>query len=369
MTENFISTVVIGAGVVGLAIARKFAQSNEDVLVVEEQSTFGTITSTRNSGVIHAGIYYDKGSLKSKLCPIGNRLLYEYCEKHKIPHINTGKFIVASNNSESKDLQEILNQSKDCGVAGIKLVSNDFVKNKEPLIECTEALYVPSTGIVDQNALMRSYLGEIEDKGCSISFNSKFLTSEIINGKFKSKILSEDEEIEISSNNLINAAGLYAQEVSKKIKSLNQETIPEIYYAKGNYFNTGKNLNIKHLIYPVPNEASLGLHLGLDLGMQVRFGPDVEWIDEINYDVNDSRLDIFYKGIQKYLPSIDKSMLKPGYSGIRPKLKNKGEGKSDFLIQSSKVHNINNLINLYGIDSPGLTSSLSIANYVYDLLH
>ena len=369
MTENFIDTVVIGAGVVGLAIARKFALSNKDVLVVEEQSTFGTITSTRNSGVIHAGVYYDKDSLKSKLCPVGNRLLYDYCDQHKIPHINTGKFIVSSSADESKELQKIIDQSEESEIEGIRFVSKEYVRSKEPLIECTEALYVPSTGIIDQNALMRSYLGEIEENSGSIAFNSKFLRSEIVNGCYLSKILSEGEEIEIRSNILINAAGLYAQGISKRIESLDQETIPKIYYAKGNYFDTGRNLNIKHLVYPVPNEASLGLHLGLDLGMQVRFGPDVEWINEINYDVNNDRLDIFYKGIQKYLPSIDRSILKPGYSGIRPKLKNKGEGKSDFLIQGPQEHNVNNLVNLYGIESPGLTSSLSIANYVYDLLH
>ena len=369
MTENYIDTLVIGAGVVGLAIARKFVLSKKDVLLVEEQSTFGTITSTRNSGVIHAGVYYEKDSLKSKLCSIGNRLLYDYCKQYRIPHINTGKFIVSSGTDESKELHKILNQSKETGVEGVKFVSRDYLKSKEPLIECAEALYVPSTGIVDQNALMRSYLGEIEDNGGSIALNSKFLRSEIVDGSFVSKILSEGEEIEIKSNTLINAAGLYAQAISKKIASLGEETIPRIYFAKGNYFDTGKNFNIKHLIYPVPNEASLGLHLGLDLGMQVRFGPDVEWINTINYDVNDDRLDIFYKGIQKYFPSIKRSMLKPGYSGIRPKLKNKGEGKSDFLIQGPKEHNVHNLVNLYGIESPGLTSSLSIADYVYDLLH
>ena len=369
MSENFIDTVVIGAGVVGLAIARKFALRKKDVLVIEEQSTFGTITSTRNSGVIHAGVYYDKGSLKSKLCPVGNRLLYDYCERHKIPHINTGKFIVSSSNDESKELQKIIDQSKESEIKGIRFVSKEHVKSKEPLIECTEALYVPSTGIIDQNALMRSYLGEIEENGGSVAFNSKFLRSETVSGCFVSKILSESEEINIKSNTIINAAGLYAQDIAKGIESLDEETIPKIYFAKGNYFDTGKNLNIKHLIYPVPDEASLGLHLGLDLGMQVRFGPDVEWINTINYDVNSDRLDFFYKGIQKYLPSIKRSMLKPGYSGIRPKLKNKGEGKSDFLIQGPKEHSVNNLVNLYGIESPGLTSSLSIANYVYDLLH
>ena len=190
MSENFIDTVVIGAGVVGLAIARKFALSKKDVLVLEEQSTFGTITSTRNSGVIHAGVYYDNGSLKSKLCQVGNRLLYDYSEKHNIPHINTGKFIVSSSTDESKELQKIVDQSEESGVEGIRFVSKEYVKSKEPLIECSEALYVPSTGIIDQNALMRSYLGEIEDNSGSIAFNSKFLRSEVVNGCYLSKILS-----------------------------------------------------------------------------------------------------------------------------------------------------------------------------------
>ena len=369
MTENYIDTVVIGAGVVGLAVARKFALSKKDVLVVEEQSTFGTITSTRNSGVIHAGIYYDKDSLKAKLCPIGNRLIYEYCERHKIPYINTGKFVVSTNVDETQELQRIYDQSGESEVEGVKLVSKDYVQKKESLISCVEALHVPSTGIVDQSALMRSYLGEIENNGGSIAFNSSFQKSEIINGSFLSKILSGSEEIEIKSNTLINAAGLQAQDVSKRIISLDQGTIPKTYFVKGNYFDTGKNFNIKHLVYPVPNEVSLGLHLGLDMGMQVRFGPDVEWVDEINYDVDINRLDLFYEGIQKYFPSIEKSILKPAYSGIRPRLKNKGEGKSDFLIQGPNDHKVNNLINLYGIESPGLTSSLSIADYVYSLLH
>ena len=358
MSENFTDTLVIGAGVVGLAVARKLALKNKDVLLVEEQSTFGTITSTRNSGVIHAGVYYDKDSLKSKLCPIGNRLLYDYCEKHKIPHINTGKFIVSSNFNESEELQKILDQSKDSEVEGIRFVSKEFVRDKEPLIECTDALYVPSTGIVDQTALMRSYLGEIEENKGSIAFNSKFIKSEIVNDIFISTISSGSELIEIRSNTLINAAGLNAEDISKKIEPLDKNSIPKIFYAKGNYFDTGKDFNIKHLIYPVPNDASLGLHLGLDLGMQVRFGPDVEWIDQIDYEVNINRLDFFYEGIKKYFPSLDKAILKPGYAGIRPKLKNQGEGKSDFMIQETKEHNIKNLVNLYGIDSPGLTLNI-----------
>ena len=202
----------------------------------------------------------------------------------------------------------------------------------------------------------------------SIAYNSKFIKSELKNNLHVSTILNEDHEIKIESSILINAAGLYAEEVAKSISALDDTLIPKTFFAKGNYFETSKDLNIRHLIYPIPNEASLGLHLGLDIGMQVRFGPDVEWINEINYDVDENRLESFYNDIRKYIPSFDKSLLKKGYSGVRPKLKNIGEGKSDFMIQGEEVHNTRNLINLFGIESPGLTSSLVLGEHIVELV-
>jgi len=202
----------------------------------------------------------------------------------------------------------------------------------------------------------------------TIAYNSKFIKSELKNNKHISTILNEDNEIKIESSILINAAGLYAEEVAKSISALDNTLIPKTFFAKGNYFETSKDLNIRHLIYPIPNEASLGLHLGLDIGMQVRFGPDVEWIDAINYDVDENRLDSFYNDIRKYIPTFDKSLLKKGYSGVRPKLKNCGEGKSDFMIQGEEVHNTRNLINLFGIESPGLTSSLVLGEHILELV-
>ena len=360
--------VIIGAGVVGLAIGRKLSIEGKSVAVIEEQDTFGTITSSRNSGVIHAGVYYDKGSLKAKFCPDGNRRIYEYCEKYNVPYLNTGKFIVATSNDEIEKLISIYEKAIDAGVEGIKRVTKDYVNEHEPLVDCVEALYVPTTGIVDQNALMRSYIGEIEESGSNVIFKSQFIKATRSENAFEIGIVASGEETKIKSGILINASGIYAEKNAKKLDFLDNSFIPKTYLAKGNYFETGKDLKIRHLIYPIPNEASLGLHLGLDLGMQVRFGPDVEWVNEIDYKVNPNRLDDFYNDIKKYLPKFDKSLLKPGYSGIRPKLKNKGEGKSDFLIQGNKDHSIKGLVNLFGIESPGLTSSLVIADYVFELI-
>jgi len=368
MTENIYDAVIIGAGVIGLAISRKLAQEGKDVLIIEEQGQIGSVTSSRNSGVIHAGVYYDKDSLKAKFCPDGNRRMYEYCESRSVPHLNTGKFIVATSNNEIEKLEVIYNQAKSAGVIDIEKVSGNHVSNVEPLVKCVEGLYVPSSGIVDTSALMRSYLGDIEDNGGMVSYNTFLKCADLSDNLFKIIVTQNNEEIEINSHILINASGIFAEKVANNFLFLDKSNIPKTYFAKGNYFETGKNLGIKHLIYPVPNEASLGLHLGLDMGMTVRFGPDVEWTDEINYTVDVDREEMFYNDIVKYIPSIDRSLLKPGYSGIRPKLKNQGEGKSDFKIDCVKQHGIDNLINLFGMESPGLTSSLVIADYVCELV-
>ena len=363
MTENYIDTVVIGAGVVGLAVARKFALSKKDVLVVEEQSTFGTITSTRNSGVIHAGIYYDKDSLKAKLCPIGNRLIYEYCERHKIPYINTGKFVVSTNVDETQELQRIYDQSGESEVEGVKFVSKDYVQKKESLISCVEALHVPSTGIVDQSALMRSYLGEIENNGGSIAFNSKFLRSAIVNGCYVSKILSDGEEIEIKSNTLINAAGLWSDKVSLML-GINKL---KIHYCKGEYYKTNKYRNINCLIYPLPSEISLGTHVAIQLNGDVLFGPNAYYVNDINYSIDDSNKNDFLNNINKYM-DIGSEDIWPDFCGIRPKLQAEGKPFEDFYIKNEADQGITNFINLLGIDSPGLTSSLAIAEFVEDII-
>ena len=369
MTNIIYDAVILGAGVIGLAISRKLALEGKEVLIVEEQGQIGAVTSSRNSGVIHAGVYYDKNSLKAKFCPEGNRRMYDYCNSRSIPHINTGKFIVATSNNEIQKLENIYSQAKDAGVINIEKVSGDNVSKREPLIKCIEGLYVSSSGIVDTSALMRSYLGDVEDKGGMVTYNTHFEQADVANDLFKIIVTQNNEKIEINSRILINAAGIYAETVANNFLFLEKSNIPKTYFAKGNYFETSKNLGIKHLIYPVPNEASLGLHLGLDMSMTVRFGPDVEWTEDINYNVDVNREEMFYNDIVKYIPSFDRSLLKPGYSGIRPKLKNKGEGKSDFRIDSVNEHGILNLVNLFGMESPGLTSSLVIADYVSELVN
>ncbi len=368
MTENIYDAVIIGAGVIGLAVSRKLALEGKEVLIIEEQGQVGSVTSSRNSGVIHAGVYYDKNSLKAKFCPEGNRRMYDYCNSRSIPHINTGKFIVATSNNEIEKLENIYNQAKDAGVINIDKVSGNYISNKEPLVKCIEGLYVPSSGIVDTSVLMRSYLGDIEDKGGMVSYNTHFEYADLSKDLFKITVTQNNEKIEINSRILINATGIFAEKVANNFFFLDKSDIPKTYFAKGNYFETSKNFGIKHLIYPVPNDASLGLHLGLDMSMSVRFGPDVEWTEDINYNVNKDREEMFYNDIIKYIPSLDRSLLKPGYSGIRPKLKNKGEGKSDFRIDSVNEHGVLNLVNLFGMESPGLTSSLVIADYVYGLV-
>ena len=369
MSSNFVDVIVIGGGVIGLAIAKSFAAKGHEVIVLEKENTFGSVTSSRNSGVIHAGVYYDKDSMKAKFCADGNRRMYEYCQKFNVPHINTGKFIVATSSNEIPKLEEIFSKAEYNGVEGIERVTGNYVTSKEPLVECIEALFVPSSGIVDQNSLMRSYLGELEESSGNIVFNSQFLRSEIHGEKYCSTVLSDGEEIIIESSVIINAAGLYAENIANNILPLDKKYIPKTYFAKGNYFETGKDLKIRHLIYPIPNDASLGLHLGLDLGMQVRFGPDVEWVDEIDYEVKKDRQVLFHNDVIKYIPSIKIEDLKAGYSGVRPKLKNKGEGKSDFSIQGEETHGIKNLVNLFGMESPGLTSSLVIGEYVSNMIN
>ena len=362
---NKVDIIVIGAGVIGLAIAKNFAQQKKDVIVIEKENNFGSVTSTRNSGVIHAGIYYDAGSIKAKFCAKGNRALYDYCQKKSIPHLNVGKFVVATSKDEIEKLESIYNKAKINEVEGISRVSKEYVNNQEPLINCYEALEVKSTGIVDQQALMRAYVGDLEDNGGMIAYNNEINSIDYKENGYKIKF--SDGTI-IFTNSIVNSAGLSADKIAKLIEGFEVSKIPKIYYAKGNYFETNRKLGVKHLIYPIPTEASLGLHLGLDISMQMRFGPDVEWVNNLDYTVDPNRVNLFYDDIIKYLPDIRKEDLIPGYSGIRPKLKNQGEGKSDFLIQTSKEHGFKNLVNLFGMESPGLTSSLVIADYVSSLL-
>ena len=368
MSNYKVDNIIIGAGAVGLAIAENLCRSGKEVIVLESEDDFGKITSSRNSGVIHAGIYYAKDSLKSKFCVEGNKLLYRFCQKNNIPFKNTKKLLIASSDDQISIIDEIQNKAEINGVTGIKKITKQEVKRIEPLIFCKEALLIPSSGIIDAISYMRSLVGKIEDAGGMLAFNSKLIKCEIKNNKFILYV-SGQEETTIECNQLVNSAGLFASDVAKMIGGLEKKLIPKTYYAKGNYFRIGKNLGINHLIYPIPEGFGLGIHLTLELDHSVKFGPDVEWVnDPKDYSVNEKRKNSFVSEIKKYFPSIDENILYPSYAGIRPILHSKDKLMRDFVIQTQLDHSIPNLINLYGIESPGLTSSLAIAKYVNQIL-
>ena len=368
MSDFQTNIAIIGAGVVGLAIARALCDANEEVLVLEELSEFGKITSSRNSGVIHAGLYYPENSLKTQMCIEGNKLLYDYCNKYSIPFRNTKKLLIASSSDQIKVIDNIKVQAEKNGVQNIEKISKSKVNKLEPLIKCEEALLIQSSGIIDSISYMSSLEGEINDNKGMIAYNSKVKKINF-DGKYFNLNVADKENnlINIKCKTLINSAGLFASEVAKKIQELKKEFIPETFFAKGNYFSLGKDLGIRHLIYPIPERFGLGIHLTLELDNTIKFGPDVEWVEENNkYQVNPDRKSLFVNEIMKYLPSLDSNLLQPSYSGIRPIMNKKNKSMRDFIIDTYKNHEIPGLINLYGIESPGLTSSLSLANYVKD---
>ena len=368
MSDYKVDTIVIGAGAVGLAIAESLSKSGKEVIIIESEDNFGKVTSSRNSGVIHAGIYYPENSLKAKLCVEGNKLLYSYCQKNNIPFANTKKLLVASSSSQISIIDRIQKQAEKNGVRGIRKITKQEVRKIEPLIFCQEALLVPSSGIIDSIAYMRSLVGKIEECGGMIAFNSKVIKSSFINNKFIVQV-SGKEDTSIKCNQLINSAGLFASQVASKIEGLEKKFIPKTFFAKGNYFSINKDIGIRHLVYPIPNEFSLGIHLTPELDYTVKFGPDFEWVDDPeNYKVDANKEKLFINEIKKYLPELDFVSLKPSYAGIRPIIDKKDKSKRDFIIQTDNIHSIPNLINLYGIDSPGLTSSLAIARYVNQIL-
>ena len=366
MNKFTTNTVVIGAGVVGLAIAKEISAKNREVLVLEKEGKIGQITSSRNSGVIHAGIYYQTNSLKSKLCVEGNRLLYAYAKKFNVPYINTRKIIVANNQSQMDQVLEIKNQAELNGVENLEILNAKQVNQLEPLIKSFGGLLVKSSGVIDQHSLMQSYLGEFENNRGMISYNSIAKKISIINNKFEIDVKdNKNNQTIISCDYLINAAGIFASDVANTIDGLDKKYVPNTYLAKGNYFSLNKKLPITHLIYPVPEKISLGIHLTLEIDHSIKFGPDAEWVDDpFDYSVKENLKSKFIKSINKYLPNITENMLSPAYAGLRPITSKEDRVKRDFTISTVENHQIENLINLYGIESPGLTSSLAIAKYV-----
>lgn len=368
-----VDTIVVGAGVVGLAIARELAQLGDEVVILEAANVIGSETSSRNSEVIHAGIYYPMGSLKARFCVSGRVKLYEFCANHGVDYRNCGKLIVATSNDELEVLDSIKAKAKKNGVEDLYEITAADAKSYEPLLSCTGAIVSPSTGIVDSHGLMLAFQGDAEDQGAMIAFQSRALGGEVLNDGLAVRVRGSDGvEISLGCRRLVNAAGLYAQSLARRIEGLEISSVPPAHYCKGSYFSLLGRQSFSQLIYPVPASASLGVHLTIDLGGQVRFGPDQQWMDgefddleaPLDYRVDVKRADLFYDAIRKYLPNLPDGSLVPAYSGIRPKLQQAGGSIEDFIIQGPDDHGVRGLINLFGIESPGLTSSLAIAEHV-----
>lgn len=358
-----IDCVVIGAGVVGLAVARAMAQAGREVIVLEAANAIGTETSSRNSEVIHAGIYYPKGSLKAQLCVQGKEALYAYCRSHHIPHRRCAKLIVATQASQLDTLHAIRAKAAANGVNDLAFLSREQVREIEPEVECIAALISPSTGIIDSHAYMLGLQGDAENAGATIAFASPFKGGMVQADGIVLKV-GGSETTRWHANTVINCAGLHAQKVASSLEGFPHARVPPTFYAKGNYFSLGTAAKFHHLIYPVPEAAGLGIHLTLDLGGRVRFGPDVEWVCEPDYPVDPSRGELFYAEIRKYWPGLPDGSLQPDYAGIRPKMAGPGTPTLDFRIDGPQVHGVPGLINLFGIESPGLTASLAIADLV-----
>jgi len=358
-----LDAVVIGAGVVGLAVARALALSGREVVILEAEDAIGTHTSSRNSEVIHAGIYYPKGSLKARSCVEGKRLLYEYCVSHGVPHRRCGKLIVASETNQTKELENILQRANANGVTDLEWVSKEKAFYLEPELSCVAALHSPSTGIIDSHALMLAYLGDAEAHGAMLALRSVFEKALVVKNGFELQVAGSDP---IQTRILINGAGLKAPSIAKLIQGYEEKRAPRELYAKGNYFSLNKKNPFTRLIYPVPEPGGLGVHLTLDLAGQARFGPDVEWVQAIAYDVDPRRAERFYAAIRRYWPGLPEGALLPGYAGIRPKTAGPGEPAADFEIQGPAAHGVPGLVHLFGIESPGLTASLALAGLVLD---
>ena len=362
-----VDAVVIGAGVVGLAVARALALAGREVIVLDAADGIGTETSSRNSEVIHAGIYYPPGSLKARFCVAGKLALYAYCADRGIPHRRCGKLLVASEENQLPKLEAIKAQAEANGVTDLQRLSAGEARALEPALRCVAAYLSPSTGIVDSHAFMLALQGDAEAQGAAIAYKSPLERGRVRDNGIMLEV-GGAEPMQVLARTVVNSAGLHAPRVAASIQGLPPAQVPPTYYAKGNYYSLIGRAPFSRLVYPMPNEAGLGVHITIDLGGQARFGPDVEWIDRIDYDVDPRRADSFYAAIRDYWPGLADGQLAPGYAGIRPKIVGPAEKAADFVVQGPRVHGVPGLVNLFGIESPGLTAALAIADYVAELL-
>ena len=367
-----VDCVVIGAGVVGLAVARALAKAGREVLLLEAMAAIGSGTSSRNSEVIHAGLYYPPGSLKARLCVRGRELLYAHCATHGIEHRRCGKLIVATDAAQEPALQALRQRAEACGVLDLQWLSADQARALEPALRCTAALLSPSTGIVDSHALMLSLQGEAEMHGAMLALMSPVQQLRRLADGFELEV-GGDEPMRLHAHAVVNSAGLHALQLVAHCEGLPPQRLPRPHWARGHYFVCPGRAAFSRLIYPMPDEAGLGVHVTLDLGGQMRFGPDVQWIPLAELGAEDYRVDParaapFTDAIRRYWPALPDGALQPAYAGIRPKISGPGEPAADFVIQGPAEHGVAGLVHLFGIESPGLTASLAIAEQVRDAL-
>jgi L-2-hydroxyglutarate oxidase LhgO len=357
-----VDCVVIGAGVIGLACARRIAHSGREVLILEAEGDIGSGVSARNSEVIHAGIYYPTGSLKARLCVAGRDKLYAYCADHGVTARKVGKLVVATASEQLPALHKLMEQAQANGVDDLALLTADQARKLEPRLACIAAFHSPSTGIIDTHGLMLSLLGEAEARGAALARHAPVERGWLEDDGRITLQVGGPDPMQVTARALVNAAGLGAQEIARTLQGYPADRIPPLHYAKGNYFSLSGPSPFSRLIYPMPEAAGLGVHLTLDLAGQARFGPDVEWIDSLDYDVDPRRGDAFYAAIRTYWPQLRDGALQPAYAGIRPKIQAPGTAAADFLIDGPEVHGLPGQVHLYGIESPGLTSSLAVAD-------
>ncbi|HTW68256.1 MAG TPA: NAD(P)/FAD-dependent oxidoreductase [Acetobacteraceae bacterium] len=361
-----VECIVVGAGVIGLAVARALALAGREVIVLDAAGGIGTETSSRNSEVIHAGIYYPANSLMARFCVAGRRMLYAYCREKGVPHRNCGKLIAATNAEEDALLSGIQRRAEANGVEGMRILTAAEATAMEPNLRCTSALHSPATGIIDSHAYMLALQGDAENAGAACVFLSPVTGAQVVQGGFEVSV-GGSEPTHLRCRLLVNSAGLHAPFLARNIEGMPPDRVPAAYYAKGNYFTLSGRSPFSRLIYPVPVPGGLGVHLTIDLGGQARFGPDVQWIEDIDYTVDPARADSFYAAVRKYWPALQDGALQPGYAGIRPKILPRGAPAQDFVVQGPQQHGVPGLINLFGMESPGLTASLALAQHVVEV--
>jgi L-2-hydroxyglutarate oxidase LhgO len=358
-----VQVLVIGAGVMGLAIGREAALAGHDVIVVEAEGHIGSGTSSRNSEVIHAGIYYPTGSLRQRHCARSRRLLYAYCASHGIPHRKLGKLIVVGRDADRPALEKLHAQAKRNGVEGLLMLEGGEAKRMEPALACAAAFHSPETGIIDSHRYMLALQGDLEDRGGVLALNTPVERLIPVPGGWEVRF-GGHEPGSLTVDAVVNAAGHGAQAVARATGGYPPERVPRLVLGKGNYFAYSGKPVFTRLIYPVPVPGGLGIHVTLDLAGRMRFGPDVEWVDRYDYAVDPRRGDAFYRSIRTYWPALPDHSLVADYAGIRPKLTGPGEPAADFMIDTPAEHGLTRLVHLFGIESPGLTASLSLAEQV-----